>query len=145
MKQIMPLALALYLASGVVSGNLANGQVDNDFQLDRAQKVAAGWLVLVDNGDYDSSWTQSDKLFQRSMVRETWPDAATSLRSGFGRLVSRRFGRRQYFDRLPGVPDGQYVVITYTADFENRKGVDEILTISFDGPRGWRVAGYRIK
>ena len=105
LKQFMPLVLTLVLGSIVVSGKPADGQVFNEFQLDKSREAAAGWLLLVDGGDYDSSWVQSDKLFQRSIVRATWPDAATKLRSDLGRLVSRRFRGRQYFERLPGVPD----------------------------------------
>ena len=145
MKQLMSLVLTVVLGSVVVSGKLADGQVFNEFQLDKAREAAAGWLLLVDGGDYDSSWLQSDKIFQRSIIREAWPHAAAKLRSDLGRLVSRRFGGRQYFERLPGVPDGPSVVMTFTADFENRKGVDETVTVAFEGPRGWRVAGYRIK
>jgi hypothetical protein len=145
MKQLMPLVLTLLLGSVVVSGKSVDGQVFNEFQLDKAREAAAGWLLLIDGGDYDLSWVQSDKVCQRSIIRETWPDAATKLRGDLGRLVSRRFKGRQYFERLPGVPDGPSVVMTFAADFENRKGVDEMLTVVFEGPRGWRVAGYRIR
>ena len=145
MKQLMPLVLTLALGSSVLSGEPADGQLFNEFQLDKARDAAAAWLLLVDDGEYESSWVQSDTVFQRSVIRETWPDAATKLRSDLGRFLSRRFKGRQYFERLPGVPDGPSVVMTFTADFENRKGVDETVTVAFDGPRGWRVAGYRIK
>ena len=146
MKRFMMLAMALALASGIAAGHeLAAAQLDSEFQLDQAREAAAGWLALLDGGDYASSWTQSDKLFQRAIVQQSWPEAATKLRGELGRLVSRRFSRRQYSDRLPGVPDGPYVLITFRSDFENRKEVEETLTVAFAGPRGWRVAGYRIK
>ena len=145
MKPLMSLVLTLLLGSVVVSGEWAAGQVFNEFQLDKAREAGAGWLQLIDGGDYDSSWVQSDTLFQHSIIRETWPGAATKLRRDLGRLVSRRFKGRQYFEQLPGVPHGPSVVMTFRADFEHRKEVDEILTVVFDGPRGWRVAGYRIE
>jgi len=145
MKPLMPLTLTLSLAAGVLSGPLAAGQVFNEFQLDKARDAASEWLALVDAGEYESSWVQSDKVFQRSVGREIWPDAATKLRGDLGPLVSRRFRGRQYSERFPGVPDGPSVVMTFTADFEHQKGVAETLTVVFDGPRGWRVAGYSIK
>lgn len=130
MKQLMPLVLTLALGSIVVSGELADGQLFNEFQLDRAREAAEGWLRLVDGGDYDSSWVQSDRVFQQSIIRETWPDAATKLRRDLGGLVSRRFRGRQYFERLPGVPDGPSVVMTFIADSENRNGIDETITVA---------------
>lgn len=130
MKQLMPLVLTLALGSIVVSGELADGQLFNEFQLDRAREAAEGWLRLVDGGDYDSSLVQSDRVFQQSIIRETWPDAATKLRRDLGGLVSRRFRGRQYFERLPGVPDGPSVVMTFIADSENRNGIDETITVA---------------
>ena len=146
MKRFMMLALALSLALGIAAGHeLAAAQLDSEFQLDKAREAAAGWLALLDGGDYSSSWSQSDKLFQRAIVQQSWPDAATKLRGELGRLVSRKFSGRQYSERLPGVPNGQYVLITFRSDFENRKEVEETLTVAFAGRQGWRVAGYRIK
>ena len=85
MKRFMMLALALSTASGIAAGNkLAAAQLDSEFQLDKAREVAAQWLALLDGGDYASSWSQSDKLFQRGIVQQSWPDAATKLRASSG-------------------------------------------------------------
>ncbi len=46
---------------------------------------------------------------------------------------------------LPGAPDGEYVVIQYNTEFENKKVAIETITPMLDDDGKWRVSGYYIK
>ncbi len=46
---------------------------------------------------------------------------------------------------LPGVPDGDYVVIQYEASFENKRSAVETITPVLDEDGAMRVAGYYIR
>jgi uncharacterized protein DUF4019 len=140
------LGLSIVVLAGVtLSAARAAAQMDSPLQEDKAQRVAEAWLGLVDKGDYDASWSEASTAFQRKVSRERWRQEAARLRDPRGHLVSRTFSSRQYNERLPGAPPGQYVVLSYRSDFQTRKDVGEIVTASYDGLRGWRVAGYRIQ
>jgi hypothetical protein len=45
---------------------------------------------------------------------------------------------------LPGAPAGEYVVIQYDTDFEEKSGVTETIT-PMKEKGAWRVSGYYIK
>jgi hypothetical protein len=46
---------------------------------------------------------------------------------------------------LPGVPDGEYVVVEYETSFENKKTANETVTPMKDPDGTWRVSGYFIR
>jgi len=140
-------SVVLGVAAAVVTltGAPALAQMDSPIQVDAAQHAAEAWLALVDKGASDASWDQAATFFQRSVARDAWRQDLAKLRDPVGPLVSRKFSFRQYNERLPGAPAGQYVVITYRSTFRAKKDLSEIVTAAFDGTRGWRVAGYRIE
>jgi hypothetical protein len=51
----------------------------------------------------------------------------------------------KYTRTLPGAPDGEYVVIQYSAAFEKRQSAVETVTPMFDRDGKWRASGYYIK
>ena len=56
------------------------------------------------------------------------------------RLVSARFERS-----LPGVPDGEYVIVQFNSSFEHKADATETVTPMKDPDGQWRVSGYFIK
>jgi hypothetical protein len=61
-----------------------------------------------------------------------------------GALLSRELIDAGYATTVPGAPDGQYVVLHYSASFANRQEAVETMTLAF--AKGyWRVSGYYIK
>jgi len=110
-----------------------------------AQVAAETWLKLVDQGSYAASWDQAAKLFKGAVTKEQWAQAAAGVRTPLGRALSRRVKSRQYAERLPGAPDGKYVVIQFDTVFANKSAAVETVTPML-GPDGvWRVSGYYIR
>jgi uncharacterized protein DUF4019 len=112
---------------------------------EQATQAANAWLKLVDDGDYGDSWDQASSLFRDNVPKETWQEKVGAVRQPLGALVWRKVAHTQYTTSLPGVPDGQYVVIRYQTSFANKKSAVETVTPMLDKDSHWRVSGYYIR
>jgi len=110
-----------------------------------AVSAAASWLTLVDAGRYADSWKQASSLFKKQLTPEQWDQALHSARTPLGALHSRKLAGARYLTSLPGAPEGEYVVIQYQTDFENKKGAIETVTPMKEKDGSWKVSGYFIK
>jgi hypothetical protein len=112
---------------------------------DAAQKAAESWLVLVDSGKYPESWDEAAALLKGAMTREQWTQALEGVRSPLGKLQSRKIKSRQYAEKLPGAPDGKYVILQFDTVFEHKASAIETVTPMLDKDGSWRVSGYYLK
>jgi hypothetical protein len=124
---------------------LAGTAVAADKPEDAAQTAAESWLKLVDDGKYAASWEQAAKVFKGAVKQADWGHMAGGVRAPLGKLVSRRLKSRDYTEKLPGAPDGRYVVIRYDTVFENKAAAVETVTPMADPDGAWRVSGYFIR
>ena len=129
-------ALAVFLGSTAWPG---------DKPEDAAQAAADSWLKLVDEGKYAESWEQAAKLFKGAVTKDQWKQAAAGVRGPLGKLVSRKVKSREYTEKVPGGPDGKYVIIQYDAVFEHKSAAIETVTPMLDPDGAWRVSGYFIR
>ena len=67
-----------------------------------------------------------------------------AARSPLGNFVTRHLISATYATSLPGAPDGEYVVLQFQADFENKAQAVETITPMLDEGQ-WRVSGYYIR
>ena len=105
---------------------------------------AIDWLEEVDAGKYEQSWNRAAPFFQSQVTVLQWVDALNQTRKPLGSVVTRKIYRTDLRASLPGVPEGEYVVITLLTDFENKKSAIETITVT-EVNREWRVMGYFIK
>lgn len=109
-----------------------------------AESAARDWLSIVDAGEYAASWREAGALFREQLTREVWAHAVSSVRKPLGVLRSRGVKDVRYATRLPGVPDGEYVVFRFDSAFANKAAAIETVTaVSEEGV--WRVVGYFIQ
>ena len=106
--------------------------------------VATAWLALVDTGKYGESWDQAAQLFRDVMTKEQWQTTLKAVRAPLGEFMSRKLWSMEYKTSLPGVPDGEYVVIQYKTSFQYKKSAVETVTPMLDKDGRWRVSGYYI-
>jgi hypothetical protein len=111
----------------------------------QAQTASRAWLAYVDAGNYAKSWDESAALFRHEVTKPDWEHAVGATRQPLGKLTERKLESATYTKRLPGVPDGDYVVITYRSSFTNRPIATETVTPMLDADGQWRVAGYFVK
>jgi hypothetical protein len=112
---------------------------------DAAQVAAESWLKLVDTGNYEGSWDQAAKLFKGAVTKEQWKQASAGARSPLGKLISRKVKSREYTEKIPGGPDGKYVVIQFDSVFEKKASAVETVTPMLDPDGVWRVSGYFVR
>jgi hypothetical protein len=110
-----------------------------------AQQASDAWLALVDSGQYAESWKQAAAVFQAAVTQEKWVSAMNSVREPLGKLQTRRLQSATYTTLLPGVPNGDYVVILCQTSFEHKPTAQETIIMSREKDKVWRLAGYYIK
>jgi uncharacterized protein YbaA (DUF1428 family) len=110
-----------------------------------AQNAALAWLALIDEGKYKESWAEAAPVFKDHVTAAQWEKMAGSARNPLGKVTSRKLAAARYATSLPGVPDGEYVVIQYATSFEKKKSAVEMVTPAKGEDGQWRVSGYYIK
>ena len=110
-----------------------------------AQAAAKEWLSLVDQGKYAESWENAAAYFKNAVPEKQWLQSMKGARQPLGKMVSRELLKATFATKLPGAPDGQYVVIQYATSFENKSSAVETVTPMLDPDQKWRVSGYFIK
>ncbi|MCG5501509.1 DUF4019 domain-containing protein [Ectothiorhodospira lacustris] len=120
------------------------GSADAGKHEDAAQAAATAWLQLIDTGHYTESWQQAASPFQSQITKEAWTDALQRIREPLGAVKLRHLKNAQYTTSLPGAPDGQYVVMQFDTQFENKQQGIETVTSMLKG-NAWKVSGYYVK
>ena len=106
--------------------------------------AAKEWLKIVDVGEYVESWQKSDAFFKSQLTQTGWSVALTGVRTPLGQVRSRSELVAKEYSSLPGVPDGEYLVIQFQTEFQNKKLATETLTLS-KSSGDWLPVGYFIK
>jgi uncharacterized protein DUF4019 len=112
---------------------------------DAAKQSAAAWLAIVDSGKYAASWDETATTFKAALSRQQWEQALEKVRAPLGKVRSRNLKSATYTKSLPGAPDGEYVVIQYDTEFEQKASAVETVVPMLDKDGKWRVSGYFIK
>ncbi len=112
---------------------------------DEAQKSAEQWLSLIDTGKFAEGWNVAAAYLQSAVTQEQFVHSLTAVRKPLGDLVSRKLKSAKYTKSLPGVPDGEYVILQFDTSFVNKKAAIETVTPMLDKNGQWKVSGYYIK
>ena len=113
--------------------------------VNQARKSANSWLALVDAAQYGQSWDEAATLFRSAVTKQEWMKAVQSARAPLGALKSRIFKTATFTRSLPGAPDGEYVVIQFDTQFENKAAAVETVTPMRQKDGAWKVSGYYIR
>ena len=116
-----------------------------DRSVEPAQKSDQVWLARNDAGDYAESWKTSATSSQAAVSEEKWASAMQSARSPLGKVEERKLTSAEYTTKLPGAPDGEYVVAKYATRFEHKQEAVETVISTREKDGSWRVAGYFIR
>ena len=110
-----------------------------------ALNSALEWLDLVDNYEYENSWSKAAPYFKNNVTSDKWNQVLTGVRKPLGTIISRELKSEQYTKELPGTPDGEYFIIQYNTVFENKSSALETVTPMLAQNGKWQVAGYFVK
>jgi hypothetical protein len=127
------------------AGSKAQEKSDKGRMKTDAVEAAQQWLKLIDAGDYEKSQDEYASLFRNTMTKAKFAEAMRMARAPLGDLVSREVTSSHYTQNVPGAPDGDYVIITFTTSFANKKEAIETVTPMREKDGRWRVSGYYIR
>ena len=139
MNRRLSLALVLAISTALMPA-FASAEIDA-----AARPAATEWLQKIDTANYSGSWESAAPMFKVAVSVQAWEKAAQSVRGPLGAIRKRAERSATATKRLPGVPDGNYIVLQYDTVFENKAAAVETVTLSQDSAGQWRVAGYFIK
>jgi hypothetical protein len=109
-----------------------------------ARKAAHAWIALVDGGQYQQSWTEAGRLFQRTITAEAWARDAAAMRQRTGSSLRRELVTDTDVTDPPGVPPGEYFRIRYETECASGIMRETVLLVQEAG-RGWRVVRYVVE
>ena len=133
----MRLISILILAAFVGASTLAAGPAE-----DEASAAGQKWLSLLDEQKYEESWTQAGTTFRQEVMKDQWVDGLKQQRRPMGSLVARTASRVDFAKTLRGAPDGEYAIIHYKSELQNRTITERLTLVKEDGK--WQVAAYAI-
>lgn len=105
---------------------------------------ATSWLEVVDSGKYANSWQQAGAFFQENVPEALWVSKLEQVRTPLGVVKSREGISRQVLTSIPQLPDGEYVILEFQTDFENKENSIETVTLKKSAEQ-WQVIGYFIQ
>jgi len=119
---------------------------NNEIAEQAAITSAEKWLELTDRSDAAESWSQAaSALFKSAVTPEQWNNSLDAAQGLIGKPLSRELKSKQYQEEMPGLPDGEYVVLEYETSFEKKRRGTETVALVKDADGEWRVAGYFVK
>ncbi len=107
--------------------------------------AALQWLGLVDDSRFGDSWSQASEVFRHAVTQGAWETMISASRTPLGKRLSRKLHRSMHTTFLPGAPEGDYLVMEFTTEFEKKADAIETLTSRRDQDGVWRVSGYFVK
>ena len=139
----MKTLLAISAATLILIGFSASA--DDGEAVAKAQIAAKSWLALTDGAKYGQSWDDAASAFKGAVTKADWERAIKGVRAPLGAVKTRKVKSAAFTRTLPGAPDGEYVIIQFESQFENKATAIETVTPMHDKDGAWRVSGYYIK
>ncbi len=146
MKKIIGLAVICILLPSLLaatgSSRAESGKMEPE---DAALGSAQNWLKLVDAVKYGDAWGRAAEYFKNVVPKENFITSLQAVRKPLGKVLERSLLSATYTKTLPGAPDGEYVVIQFRTEFENKKESIETITPQKEKDGKWRVSGYYVR
>lgn len=111
---------------------------------ENSTNLAIKWLQIIDNENYQKSWQKADDFFKAQIEEKEWHAVLKRVRTPLGKVISRTQQSSKRHNSLPGISDGEYIIIQFQTEFTHKKNATEILTLSKNSGQ-WRAIGYFIK
>ena len=112
---------------------------------DQAPRAAAeAFLSLIDQGNYQESWTQASAWLRGKVDADQWAEHAGGFRQALGEVSYRRVASLEMQDSLDEMPAGKYAFVHFDTSLANDGSAVEMVGLILDEDSVWRVIGYQI-
>ncbi len=142
---IILLCGVLFISTPSCNKGEETASVVHDSKIAEAEASAEDWIKLIDAEKYGNSWESAAGILRGAVAKEKWIEAVSSARKPIGNIISRNAASKEFQKELPGVPDGEYVLIKYRSVFAKKKNSVELVTVYKEPDGAWKVAGYFVK
>ena len=136
---------AVSMVAALLASTLAQARQPDAESVKAAVDAANSWLVLADAGDGNATWEQAAPAFRAALGKAAWADSFRQARQPFGAVSARTLRSSEFKRKLPGAPDGEYVLIQYDTSFANKAHAIETVVPMRDKDGSWKVSGYFVK
>ncbi len=145
-KKLLLVAMAALLAAACAN-QPRESVSESTWRPDKTEpaiEAAKAWLALVDSGNAGAAWDEASDLFKAAVTKEQWQTDVAQARASLGAVKSRAIKSAIYETSLPGVPDGEYVVIIFDSEFATQPDAMETVTPAYEDG-GWKISGYYLQ
>ncbi len=139
------LALTLGLITGVAVAQESDTVAVSLVEQQTAQDTADVWIALIDSMEYAASWESASAAFRQQVTQDQWEQGLQGALGPLGPLLLRASKGREYTTTLPGVPEGEYIVITYSSSFTQLESAVETVVMVRNPAGAWKPAGYYVR
>jgi hypothetical protein len=114
-------------------------------KVSRATTAAMDFFQLIDKADYEAARKEGATLLKERETLIGWIDKLNGVRNSLGPAIDRKQIAVVYTTTAKDSPEGEYVMLTFTSQYQKKIAVTETVIVMLDKNRGWRVAGYFFK
>ena len=107
------------------------------------QSAAEAFLSLIDQDDYQESWTEASKLLRDNVDANQWAEHAASYRQPLGIAAYRKLNSIEFHDSLEEMPAGDYALVFFDSSLADNGNASEMVGLVLDDNSVWRVIGYQ--
>jgi hypothetical protein len=110
-------------------------------QIDKAVALSQAWVAQIDAAKYDDSYSFVCEETRNKFPEDRWILVLQTIRTPWGGVVNRHQLSHVYKPHGVQGLDGECVVVTYSTDFKNRRGITEMVVLKWEDGQ-WRGASY---
>lgn len=135
MRIIVTLVLILGLVGACASEDIGTN--------DSPQSAAEAFLSLIDQDNYQESWTEASNLLRDNVDADQWAEHAASYRQPLGIVAYRNLNSIEFHDWLEEMPAGDYALVFFDSSLADNGNASEMVGLVLDDNSVWRVIGYQ--
>lgn len=132
--------IALVLFVGICLGSIASAELFPS----EALLSAEAFVVAIDKNDYRSAYANASPILRLSFKQDTWIEQQSLSFQLLGKALKRQLMTVRSRESYPGLPDGNYLIVSYQTQTEYKSGAIEVLLLK-EQDEGWQVCKYSIR
>lgn len=132
-----------FLLVGLLNSGTAQSHEED---VEEAKQAAQDWLVLLDADKLEATWKEAAASFRAQIpTAEKWASQVRRAHGSLDSLQERSLAAARYTTSLPNpnVPEGEYVVTQYRAQYGKKTFAETVVLTREE--EAWKVVGYFIK
>ena len=106
--------------------------------------AARSWLSLLDQSTAGACWATPSATKEDGVSTDHLLAVVKAFRSRFGEPVRRTVAAEENSKSVPGMPDGNYKILSFKTVFTSKSDVTEAVILS-KVAQDWQVSGYCIR